>query len=79
MNNSLSTVIYPPNSIPVEREPKKKVFLAGSIEMGKAEDWQAEVVKMLPVGYTFLNPRRPDFNPDWVQSDEDPRFIEQVA
>ncbi len=35
------------------------IFLAGSIENGKAEDWQAVVERMLE-GYdvTILNPRR---------------------
>ncbi|OMP84001.1 hypothetical protein BK809_0001385 [Diplodia seriata] len=57
----------------------RSIFLAGSIEMGKAEDWQTVVtdrIAHLPV--TILNPRRPDWNNDWKQSKDDARFREQV-
>ncbi|EKG15087.1 hypothetical protein MPH_07770 [Macrophomina phaseolina MS6] len=57
----------------------KSVFLAGSIEMGAAEDWQQVMVSRLaPLPITILNPRRPDWNNDWKQSASDPRFREQV-
>lgn len=57
----------------------KSVFLAGSIEMGAAEDWQTRMCHRLePLPITILNPRRPDWNNDWKQSASDPRFREQV-
>lgn len=57
------------------------VFLAGSIEMGAAEQWQERVFKMFESAnsaYVILNPRRDDWNNDWKQSLEDERFVEQV-
>ncbi|KAK8185213.1 uncharacterized protein BKA78DRAFT_231567, partial [Phyllosticta capitalensis] len=56
------------------------IFLAGSIEMGKAVDWQTEITKNLchlPV--TIMNPRRDDWDNDWKQDISDPRFKEQVV
>ena len=55
------------------------IFLAGSIEMGVAEQWQERVVKMFEgTGWTILNPRRDDWDNSWKQSLEDERFVEQV-
>lgn len=57
------------------------VFLAGSIEMGKAIDWQADLISELSlnehVGVIF-NPRRPDWNPDWKQEMSNEPFRHQV-
>jgi len=59
---------------------KKYLFLAGSIEMGKAENWQQKIEKFLePINdLIILNPRRDDWNSSWVQSIEHPAFREQV-
>ena len=57
--------------------PRPWVFLAGSIEMGKAVDWQTEVASALSQ-YTILNPRRDDWDNTWEQSIHDVRFLEQV-
>ncbi len=58
---------------------KLKVFLAGSIEMGKADNWQDRMIKDLgSVDCCFLNPRRPDWDDTWVQSKDNPKFREQV-
>lgn len=55
------------------------IFLAGSIEMGKAEDWQSRVVRELTgISATILNPRRDDWDDTWVQSIDHPLFREQV-
>jgi len=57
----------------------KNVFLAGSIEMGVAEQWQERLAKMLTdVDCTLLNPRRDDWDTSWVQSIDNPQFKEQV-
>jgi hypothetical protein len=56
-----------------ERVPLKNpsVFLAGSIEMGKAILWQDDMTKELSdLPVTVINPRRNDLNPDWEQSEE---------
>ena len=58
---------------------RRSVFLAGSIEMGLAGDWQAEVIAALAdLEIVILNPRRTDWDASWQQSIDDPRFREQV-
>jgi hypothetical protein len=72
--------IKPPFSISKNHKRKKIIFLAGSIEMGLAEDWQKVVEDYFKVfdDYTLLNPRRDDWNPDWKQEFENPHFYQQV-
>jgi len=53
------------------------VFLAGSIEMGSAPDWQTALAKALPPA-TILDPRRTEWDSSWRQSIDEPRFREQV-
>ena len=56
-----------------------KVFLSGSIDMGKAVDWQKQVIEALDSDdIQILNPRREDWDSSWEQSLEDERFVEQV-
>lgn len=67
-----------PESYPTE-DGKLSIFLAGSIENGKADDWQSLLIdKLKPYDVNILNPRRPDWNPDAKQSIDDPYFNEQV-
>jgi hypothetical protein len=55
------------------------VFLAGSIEMGAAADWQAQVEQSLrDLDVVLLNPRRDEWDASWVQSASNPPFREQV-
>lgn len=55
------------------------IFLAGSIEMGGATDWQTELVVALGTrNVTVLNPRRDEWDASWKQSIEEPKFREQV-
>ena len=55
------------------------IFLAGSIEMGKAVDWQTQVTNALrDKDVTILNPRRDDWDSSWEQKIENPQFREQV-
>ena len=59
---------------------KKSVFLAGSIEMGKAEDWQLRLTKLLEhLDIVILNPRRDDWDSSWEQSIKNAKFNQQVA
>ncbi len=59
--------------------PRPWIFLAGSIEMGKAVDWQIEIVSCLQNQRgTILNPRRDDWDSSWVQSISNAPFREQV-
>lgn len=57
-----------------------KVFLGGSIEQGRAIDWQTQIIKTLkdePI--VFLNPRRTDWDSSWEQKITNPQFFEQVT
>jgi hypothetical protein len=55
------------------------VFLAGSIEMGKAEDWQSKAADYFEhQGYGVFNPRRKDWDSSWTQEYENPQFYQQV-
>lgn len=67
----MATIIKAPN----ELQDGLSVFLAGSIEMGSAENWQARVEREL-ADYDVLifNPRRDDWDSSWVQSINNPRF-----
>ncbi len=56
-----------------------KLFLAGSIDNGQAELWQASVAQELAdLDVVILNPRRERWEPGWAQSLENPSFVEQV-
>jgi hypothetical protein len=55
------------------------IFLAGSIEMGIAEDWQSKIVNILKgKDVTLLNPRRDDWDSSWIQEQSNPQFNHQV-
>jgi hypothetical protein len=56
------------------------VFLAGSIEMGAAEDWQSVIPELFKDRdkLTFLNPRRDDWDSSWEQKESNPQFSKQV-
>lgn len=68
--------IQAPNKLP------KKVFLAGSIEMGKAENWQTKLVAGLSQDddkpFIVYNPRRDDWDSSWEQKITNDQFREQV-
>ena len=55
------------------------IFLAGSIEMGTAEDWQQRVINEFEENnLVFFNPRRDDWDSSWVQDQNTPEFNYQV-
>lgn len=55
------------------------IFLAGSIEMGVAENWQDKVISSNKLMVNFYNPRRDDWDSSWSQDINDPQFYEQVT
>lgn len=58
---------------------KKKIFLAGSIEMGRAIEWQKRVVEDLEdIDVVLLNPRRRDWDSSWEHSINHLQFRQQV-
>jgi len=64
--------------------PNRTIFLAGSIEMGSAVDWQREVEEVFDKeifktdGCTVYNPRRINWDSSWKQSIENEQFKYQV-
>jgi hypothetical protein len=71
-----STIIKPPYPIKFRR---KAVFLAGSIEMGAAENWQSKVERLLEdADLEIYNPRRDDWDSSWEQTATNKPFREQV-
>lgn len=69
-------IIQAPNKV---ENFENSIFLAGSIEMGAAENWQEKVIKALShLDCTILNPRRDDWDSSWVQSIHNDKFREQV-
>ena len=56
-----------------------KLFLAGSIEMGKAENWQKRIEDAVgDVQVLVMNPRRDDWDSTWKQEKTNPQFRGQV-
>jgi hypothetical protein len=59
------------------------VFLAGSIEMGQADNWQPRVIAALEEysdnDVVVYNPRRDDWDSSWEQSIHNEKFYEQVT
>lgn len=73
----MSTIFKPPTKPEELNQPV--VFLAGSIEMGVAEPWQAQVEEMLQdLDITILNPRRAEWDSSWDQKMENEAFRGQV-
>jgi hypothetical protein len=69
-------VLKPPGKIHGQRP---WIFLAGSIEMGAAVDWQSQLTeKLSSLPGTIFNPRRDDWDSSWTQSIENDKFVEQV-
>jgi hypothetical protein len=74
----MALVVKPPAPL-LKTEGTSSIFLAGSIELGTAAPWQAEVEAALDAApVTIWNPRRDDWDASWRQSIDDPRFREQV-
>ncbi|MDH4127333.1 MAG: nucleoside 2-deoxyribosyltransferase domain-containing protein [Spirochaetota bacterium] len=69
-------IIKPPSKFILD---SRSIFLAGSIEMGKAENWQEKVERLLKdTDWTILNPRRDDWDTSWKQTKDNKQFREQV-
>jgi hypothetical protein len=55
------------------------IFLAGSIEMGKAIDWQSALaIELADMPISICNPRRGDWDGSWEQDISNKQFKEQV-
>lgn len=70
-------IIKPP--VPIPSNNRFKIFLAGSIEMGAAEDWQTKFTNEFKgLDIVFLNPRRDSWDISWEQTMENQEFRTQV-
>ena len=78
--DSMKNVIVAPNSF--RHDKNIKIFLAGTIDMGKAELWRDIVLKEANIlkfqGCVFLNPRRKYFDIELEQNVQNVDFREQV-
>lgn len=73
----MATIFKPPAAFVLDHRPS--VFLAGSIEMGGADDWQQRVEAALAdLDVIILNPRREAWDSSWKQSIDNLPFREQV-
>ncbi len=74
----MAQVIKPPQAIPADRDAPM-IFLAGSIDMGRAEPWQRQVEAVLAdENVILLNPRRDDWDNSWLPTIQNPQFRQQV-
>lgn len=75
-------VVKPPQSLSLHsKRGVISIFLAGSIEMGIAEDWQSKVEKYFenkPM-YQIFNPRRDHWDSEQAKEFENPQFFQQVS
>ena len=70
-------IIKPPTPIP--HKQKFSIFLAGSIEMGSAVNWQEYIQdKLADQDINIYNPRRDDWDSSWKQTKDNKQFREQV-
>jgi hypothetical protein len=70
----------PPSNFALRDRRLPTVFLGGSIEMGKAVNWQMSMGNTLrEMGYNVLNPRRDDWDSSWEQLYENPKMYQQVS
>jgi hypothetical protein len=66
---------YTPNETDSYLGTTQTIFLAGSIEMGKAKDWQTDFIEQIEEKISQIscnelviyNPRREDWDSSWVQ------------
>lgn len=75
----MATVYKAPHPISDISRERPSVFLAGSIEMGTAEKWQAKFAAGLEgLDVNVLDPRRDDWDSSWTQDISNDQFREQV-
>lgn len=74
-------IIKPPSLLNNITSYNRKIFLAGSIEDGKAEKWQNKLsdnLKDLPDSILLLNPRSENWDSTWLEENTNNNFQEQI-
>ena len=75
----MAVIIKPDTKGVVVNSKTPSVFLAGSIEMGVAENWQERIERIFKdEEVTFFNPRRDDWDSSWEQKQSNEQFNYQV-
>ena len=76
----MTRIYLPPTAVGELARGTRSIFLAGSIEMGTAADWQTQLVTELGDrdDLAVFNPRREEWDASWRQSIDEPKFREQV-
>jgi hypothetical protein len=78
-NKTNMKIIKPTSDDQNPKEGSIRIFLAGSIEMGAAEDWQTALTdRSEHLNVTFYNPRREEWDSSWTQEQKSPQFNYQV-
>lgn len=77
-------IYTPPSNISQRNINHISLFLAGSIDMGSAVNWQKYFISKLEANPQFedtniFNPRRDDWDSTWKQEFENPTFYQQVS
>lgn len=73
-------IITAPDDPIINSIARTSIFLAGSIEQDKAENWQQRLMDELDgKGILIYNPRRKVWNPDLPQTTDNEQFYEQVT
>lgn len=75
----MKNIYKSPENIEGRDKNKKSIFLAGSIEMDKAINWQKKCEELLLDRYIIFNPRRDSWDSSWEQSIDNAKFKEQVT
>lgn len=69
-----------PQNVTTRKPDQNFVFLAGSIDMGSAENWQKGYTYFFnELGIGVFNPRRDDWDSSWEQTPENAQFYQQVS
>jgi hypothetical protein len=72
-------VLQPPTPLPAPTPGRPSLFLAGSIEMGRATRWQDTLIEQLrDLDLLVFNPRRDAWDASWEQRSDNPVFRAQV-
>ncbi|MDD5016387.1 MAG: nucleoside 2-deoxyribosyltransferase domain-containing protein [Atribacterota bacterium] len=73
-------IYKPPQKVDWDYNMKNPyIFLAGSIEMGKATEWQTKIeIALRGMDCRILNPRRDNWDSSWEQKIGNKQFKEQV-
>jgi hypothetical protein len=78
-NGPMAKIVKAPGNY--DTQGKFSVFLAGTIDMGRGENWQQRVGEFLssfPDWLLILDPRRDDWDDSWEQDKDNPEFAQQV-